>query len=49
MWREKPGFGPKVRKCPPKRRSYEIWLGRGGGGRWAQLELTDTKRLQKLG
>lgn len=48
MWREKPGFGPKVRKYPPRPRSHEIWLG-GGGGEWAQLELTDAKRLQKMG
>ena len=41
MWREKPGFGPKVRT--------KFGLEGGGGGRWAQLEVTDTKRLQKLG
>lgn len=42
MWREKPGFGPKVRT--------KFGLEGGvGGGRWAQLKLTDTKRLQKLG
>ena len=44
MWREKPGFGPKVDKCPTPG-AHEIWL----GGRWAQLELTDAKRLQKIG
>ena len=41
MWREKPGFGPKVRT--------KFGLEGGGGGGGAQLEVTETKRLQKLG
>ena len=44
MWREKPGFGPQGWQIPDTRVARNLaW------GRWEQLELTDAKRLRKMG